>query len=546
MDRSSRQRSTKARPRAGAGSQPTLWGRARDDSGNLIAVLVLVVVLAALAAVTLAAVIPSFGTATTSQNGEQAVAQANSGLSDALLQLDQMGDQVSSFCVGSPPASLLSSSGLSSCTNQGSSAPVADAPGVQYYLADVVTGTLTFGVTNEVQITSKATVSGQSRTATEIVYREANSFGLFAVGSVTVHGNSSGAAIGAAGGDPLQVTAAATINFGTGPDGTLTCTGGSSSAIVWIGENGAVNNCSGNPDQTTTLTPQDPSFCIGSQVSTAFKPCISTGSAALDACSNCATTSTKTYCPLPGIGFKTQPTVSAAPTPAQNAVFDCTSASPGGAVFIGDTTGTSVSNAGCASTSPPAVSLPDDFTTIPPGNYYLDSNNVTICGIAPSALPIGPVNIFALPAACGSGATSGQCPFDTPTQANYTCPVGDSTTPQLNLTGAYINAQSSSTQTDFKFGQGNGNYVTPGEPNDFNLFWGGDSAISFPKDTVLDSNLYAPGASLTFTGSKYFTIGSLALNCFAMQGGPTLDFTYGEHNTQFLQGWTASKYSITP
>ncbi len=42
------------------------------------------------------------------------------------------------------------------------------------------------------------------------------------------------------------------------------------------------------------------------------------------------------------------------------------------------------------------------------------------------------------------------------------------------------------------------------------------------------------------------TIGSLVVNCFYMKGGPVLDFTYGEHATQFVQGWTASQYSITP
>ena len=79
------------------------WVVDRDDSGNLVVVLILIVVLAALSAVTIAAVIPPFHTATSSQNDEQAVAQANSGLSAALLQLDQMGDQASNFGVGECP-----------------------------------------------------------------------------------------------------------------------------------------------------------------------------------------------------------------------------------------------------------------------------------------------------------------------------------------------------------------------------------------------------------------------------------------------------------
>lgn len=524
------------------------WRRLRgDDSGNLVAVLILIVVLATLIAVTIAAIVPTFSTATSAQNGEQAVAQANSGLSDALLKLDQMGDQVSSFCVGAAPSSAMTSAGLSSCVNESTSPPVANAPGVKYYLAKVVRSRLPLGVTNEVELTSDAVVDGRTRTATELVYREADSFGLFAVGSLNVNGDSGGANIGAAGGNPLTITSNATVDFGAGPGGTLSCTGGTSSSIAWIGQKGTVNNCTGN-DQNTSLSPSDPTFCVGNQLSTAFKPCVDTGSTTADQCPNCAvTTSNSTYCPLPGSGFKAQPTLSSAPTPPQNPVFDCTSSTPGGPVYIGN-----VSGSGCGSASPPTVSMPDGFSTIPAGNYYLDSNSVTICGIAPKVLPNGPVNIFILPDACASEAQNGQwCPFDLPTAADYTCPVGTSTeasvNPQLTLTGQYINSEASTTSTGFSYGQGNsGGYFTPGEPNDFNLLWGGDAAISVGKPLVLVSNLYAPGASLTFDGNQYASVGSLTVNCFYMQGGPTLDFTYGEHSTDFLQGWTASQYSITP
>jgi hypothetical protein len=530
----------------------------RGDAGNLVAVIILVFVLAALIVVTVGATVPTFHVATSAQNGEQAVAQANSGLSDALFQLDQMGDQVSSFCVGQPPASLLASAGLTSCVNETAAHPVPAAPGVQYYVAEDKTGLLPFGVTNEVELISQAKVGSESRRASELVYRESNNFGIFAIGALTINGNSGSAAVGAGSGNPLQITANVTINFGGGPSGQLTCTGGGPSDSVWIAESGATISCSGVTQlkENTVLSPVDPSICAGDQVSTAFAPCIATGGSSDGQCPNCQVAGGSTYCPLPGLGFKAQPTLSSAPTPPQDAVFDCTSLVPGGPVFIGDTSGTSITNGGCASTSTPAVSLPDHFSTIPPGNYYLDSNDVVICPMPPfipqisgtgtPSSPIGPVNLFVLPEACGSGLTSGQCPFDTPGSGTYTCPVGGSTSPQLTVNG-YINATNPPNgYTGPTVTASGGTQVVAGAPSDFNILWGGDSAINFPKDTVMDSNLYAPGASLKLDGTHYTTIGSLALNCFYMKGGPTLDFTYGEHGGQILQNWTVSQYQITP
>lgn len=78
-----------------------------NEDGSLVLVVIVIVLLLLLASVTLAAVIPGFRAATTAANGEQAVAQANAGLSDALFRLDQMGDNVTDFCVGNPPASLI-------------------------------------------------------------------------------------------------------------------------------------------------------------------------------------------------------------------------------------------------------------------------------------------------------------------------------------------------------------------------------------------------------------------------------------------------------
>ena len=107
--------------------------RDRGEEGNLVVVVILVAVMALVVGIAVATLAPTFGVAHTSQTGEQAVAEANAGLSDALFHLDQLGDNAASFCVGNPPANLLSAANLASCYVTGTS-PLPSAPGLRYYV----------------------------------------------------------------------------------------------------------------------------------------------------------------------------------------------------------------------------------------------------------------------------------------------------------------------------------------------------------------------------------------------------------------------------
>jgi hypothetical protein len=532
--------------------------RERGDEGNLVAVLVLLVALALLSVVTAAAIVPTFHVATTSQTGEQAVAQANSGLSDALFQLDQMGDQVSSFCLGDPPTSLLDQAGLdlSSCINYSSQEPLPNAPSVKYYVGVTSNHLLPYGVTNEVRLTSEAIVSGQVRKASELVYRAADTFGVFGVGGVTLNGNSTGATIGTGSGNPLTLTPEA-VEVGSGPNGTLTCNEGSgNSNFTYVVQDGVVSTCGGT-QEATSIEPSLPTFCSSGQLSTALAPCIATDSS----CTGCQTVNGSTYCPLPGIGFATQPTVTTAPTPtSQSAIFDCRSPSPSTTtVYIGQTT-TSSGKTQCATGTTPSVTLPDDFTAIPPGNYYLNADNVQICPIpgasssSPSVLTNGPVNLFILPHDCTSTtcavtpAVSGQ---------SYVCPKSSSTF-SLQYGGQMINTYLNSTNTQPYFTVTNGRSgsskksvtFSAGDPSYLGVFWGGPGTVTLNFSSsapgAFSSNIFAPAATVTNSGSAGDYFGSVTSACFIENGSPNLYFIYGQHPPQYELGWSTTQYSINP
>lgn len=483
-----------------------------------------------------AAVLPStFSTASSSQAGEQAVSQANSGVSDALFRLDQMGDSISGFCVGTPPASVLPA-GLtaSSCMVEGTTA-LTSAPGLQYYLGSPVTTGLPAGVTNEVQLVSHAVVSGQARTVHVVIYRVADTFGIFGVAGVNANGALKKANVYEVGGYPVTgPLQGGTVDIGVGPNGNSTCTGNSGgTAIVTIGENGAKDSaCPNWQSEAANFDPTDPTICTTGQVSSAFSPCVDT--------SSFATSGGQDYCPLPGTGIPnplllTAPfaTPLATPPPQSGAVFDC--ATNGAAVTIGENPG--APSLGCAAG---VAALPFGLTSIPAGTYYFDSNAVTVGNLDPCLLP-SQVSIFVLPTGCASNACPQYVPTSTSNQVmssnSCTLPPSANTNVSLTLAGNDINA-GPAPQLPFDF--------TPGNPANFNLYWSGNNAVSVQKGLVFDGNLYAPGSILVMDGNGYETFGSLILGCFSQKGSPNLYFVYPQHPRQFLQGWTQTAYRITP
>jgi hypothetical protein len=503
--------------------------RERGDDGNLVLVLVLVLALVLAATTTIAVLIPGFTTAQTSQTGEQAVAQADAGLSDALFRLDQAGDGAASFCVGKVAASALPSDlTAASCLSPSSTQPLVDAPGLQYYVVDSVAPPLPFGVTSEFAVTSYAIVHGEGRTVTAAIYRIADNFGFFGVSGFDANGALKQASVFEVGGYPgSQPLAQGTVAFGVGPNGNATCTGNSGgSQVITIGQIGAQvdPSCPNAAVETSGFVAQTPAVCASGQIPTAFAPCVNT--------STFATSNNAVYCPLPGVGIPNSLNTSLPVTPpAPNAVFDCRTS--GTTVTIGTS---SVGNGSVKYT------LPFQLTSIPPGTYYFDSNNVTLANLDPAVLA-GPASIFVLPATCAAN----NCPTYRPTTAatnkvsgrsGCNLPPSSNSDANLSISGTYINATSAA-ENPFPF--------TPGNVGNLNVYWSGNDAITTTGGAVFDGALYAPGAIEVIHGKSDapYIFGSMVLNCFTQKGAPQMYLAYAQHATQYLQSWTVTNYRIT-
>ena len=504
------------------------WSRARarelfkrrGDEGNIVAVAVLMIVLVALAGVAVAVLPGGFTIASSSQQGEQAVAQANDGLRDATFRLDQMGDSITNFCAGSPPSALLAAAGLTAaqCSPSGR-VPLANAPGLVYYLAVRQASVQPLGVTDEVQVTSYAVVGQQKRTVTATLYRVANDFGFFGVSGFDDNGALKQATVAEVG-NGGQIINGAFVDIGVGPGGNGNCLGNTSgSKVKTLGGSGSnvssSNNCPQSTPTYSALEPQQVVLCQPGQASQAFNPCIDTTSFATDAVGI-------PTCPLPSIpaallaasGIADDPPAH----PSSFDVYDCST--QGQAVTISATSA----------------------QTVPPGNYYLDANNVTVNSIDPAALAAGPVSLYVLPLACGGGGVN--CPIyvppssagnvvEVPGGSSCSLPPGANANVSLSIPGKLINY---------------GSTGTPGNPANFALFWSGNNSIAGGA-TWFDGYLYAPGAILVNPGNGQNStgfFGTFVLNCWQVSGSPNLIFATPIHVRQYLTDWVAAHYQVTP
>jgi hypothetical protein len=526
--------------------------RRRGDDGNLVAVLVLVGVLSLVIAITVAALIPTFTVATTSQQGEQAVAQANAGLSDALFHLDSLGDNPSSFCVGNfsqIPSNLLSGTGITNCYLSGSS-PLPSAPGVKYYVAKFLSPpstTIPAGVTDEFLITSYAVVNNQRRIVSTLVYRVEDSYGLYGLAGFFDSGALKQSNVYEVGGFPATSFASGgQVDIGVGPYGNAQCSGNNNvgNAIQFIAQTGATNStshpCPNWTPTTFNVTPTDPVVNCNGQQSSPFSPCMANSNPP-----TFATYNNDVYCPLYGAGIPNTVSTStniagSQDPPPPGSVFDCRTG--GAAVTIGLTCTNGKSDPCTSTPNSCPMTLPFGFTTIPSGTYYFDSNTTVLADLDSKcfATSNGQVSIFDLPQGCN---TATPCPLYQPSAgsnlvaANNTCvqPPGANTNVTLTLTGSYINS-GPTPASPFDF--------TPGDPSNFSFYWTGNNIqVNSP---VYDGLLYAPAAIWNPNGTGYETFGTLAVDCISIKGSPNLYFVYPQHPRGFLQNWTISNYTITP
>ena len=468
-----------------------------DDDGQMVAVLVLVVVLVILSLVAVTTVTNGLNVAHIATTGEQAVAQANSGVSDAMFRIDQMGDSVSPFCLGTPPAGVSMPAGVTTCLPA-----LADAPNLLYYGVQPVSST-------DVNVTSVAKVGNQARTANVTIYRVLDYFAFFGLTGLTFKGNFSKVTVSETDSKGKSVGSSGTVNVGVGVDGTVSCNGGGSNGNVKVvgGPGSHVTTCNGTISGYTAI-PQAPSVCATGppvQASTAFAPCINTSSFALEPSG--AAHAGSPYCPLPGITNLVAGVYGDVPTTIpQNAVYDC------------DTAGNTVTLSATSSQE------------IPGGAYYITANAATVGPIDPAAMTYGNVSFFILPAAC----TPTSCAPATINSANPASGCNSTSPPSVSLTlSGTINLNSSGTAT-------NG-------PN-LNVYWGGCGSVPVGNGSnaaQFGGNLYLPGGSITDNGGKFFFDGSMVIGNFTAHGAPNFGFSYPEHQTQVLQNWTMTSYRIT-
>src|SRR5207253_7285654 len=87
-----------------------LTSRTRDEGGNMIVAVSVIMVLTVLSMAVLARTIGGLRSSRQGQDFNGALAQADAGLSDALFRIDQQGNApAASFCVGPPSPCALSS-----------------------------------------------------------------------------------------------------------------------------------------------------------------------------------------------------------------------------------------------------------------------------------------------------------------------------------------------------------------------------------------------------------------------------------------------------
>lgn len=495
--------------------------RGRDDEGSIVMVAILVVGLAIVSTMTVTTVLNGNNATSTATQGEQAVAQANAGVSDALFRLDQMGQSVSSFCEGAPPAGATLPAGtLTTGCSPSTSPPLPSAPGLLFESVNAQSN-------QQGHIVSVATVGGQTRVISTDVYQIVDDFGIYGLADVTFKGNPGGTIDEVDAQGHVVTNTQTFVDVGIGPDGTLSCNGGGFSSGVAVIE-GSPNPGAASCAQVKGLlkiTPNDPQVCsAGESTVQGFSPCVAAaGGFALDASGN-------PYCPLPNVtglapGVDPAADAPAAPPDGPATVYDCDTA--GGAI--------SVSSTGAAQ-------------PIQEGSYYITSNNASIGDISSDALAGGPVSLYVLPSSCyanGNPITGGSSYASTGCAAFMPTSGG---TQSSNANCAASPAAPAQSLSLLDSGNSGSQVNLGGNPGNLSLYWAGCGAVSIgvgSHTAKFTGYIYTPGGG--YTADSHFAVtGSIVLGSLRGNGAPTIHFEYAEHQSKVLQAWTELNYQISP
>lgn len=241
----------------------------RDDAGNIIVIVAVIMVLTFLSVAVLARTLSGLASTRRGQDFSGALANADAGLSDALFRLDQLGTApAATFCVGPNPACTVSS--------------VPGAPTVQYTARRVNDNTYT--------VLSKGLVNGQPHAIQATITRTyLYPFAIFAKTSITFNGNSgnydSSTGIGPVetvdpSGNPVLSPSADVAS-----NGQVTCQGSTSPAHQQDYFKGGGTSCSNgyllpgsyNPQNPVASCPAAPNIPTTPCLPAAHSPCPAAG-----------------------------------------------------------------------------------------------------------------------------------------------------------------------------------------------------------------------------------------------------------------------------
>jgi len=232
--------------------------RPRDERGNMIVVMAVIMVLLFLSIAVVARTTSGLKSTRQGQDFSAALAQADAGLSDALFRIDQLGlDPATTFCVGDNVACSVSS--------------IPGAPDVQYTARRVDDNTYT--------VYSKGLVNGQYHAIQATVERSLlYPFAIFAKTSVTFDGNSGN--YDSSNGSGPVATVDPSGNFVLVPaadvasSGQITCHGADSPAHRQAYFDGGGTNCDNGYLLTGVYNPQDPTLNCPAPINIPTTPCL--------------------------------------------------------------------------------------------------------------------------------------------------------------------------------------------------------------------------------------------------------------------------------
>jgi hypothetical protein len=226
---------------------------ARDEGGNIIVALLVIMLTTLLSMTVLARTLSALASVRQNQDFSASLAQADAAMSDALFRIDQFGaNDISSFCVGN----------ASKCAPS----TVPAAPTASYSAVKVDSNTFT--------VTALGDVNNRPHAIQATVVRtELYPFAIFGTGDVTFNGNGSGTIEATLPGGVLDPNRFAD----TGGNATVTCNSGANEGDQQVSYKDSWKGCPTQIAGVGSYVPKDPvvaSSCPSPNTNVPPVPCV--------------------------------------------------------------------------------------------------------------------------------------------------------------------------------------------------------------------------------------------------------------------------------